>query len=298
MNLVGCTPSLPIIPSAIETKRKVATPLYYTATETKRPSETMVPSRTPTFTSSLTWTPIQPLSSPEAYLQNQRWLVGSEACALPCWAGITPERTNWEEARRILNTSMILYDPYLNIQCSFGPCNAQEFRDRSVLSQGGRIHGFIYSGANNLISMIKIQVAESELSVPIEQFLSKYNEPAKIYLTITKNFMPPTNIFADLTLTFPKYSFILHYTWKARQVGSNFIACQSETDSFAIYILSSTESWSDDFVRKLVNSPSDADIIPFKPLEEVTDLTVNGFYEYFKDASEDKCLETPSANWP
>jgi hypothetical protein len=296
--LIGCIPSPTIIPSAIEIKRNSLTPLFNTATETINPSNTMVPSKTQTLTSSLTWTPIQQLSSPDAYIQNQQWLTGSSACTMPCWAGITLETTPWEEARRILQSSMVLYTPHFNLQCSFGQCNIQEFRDRSALSQGGRIHGYIYSGENDLISMIKLQVAESELSAPLDRFFLNYDEPSKIYLNITKNFMPPIKVFADLTLTFPNHSFILHYTWKAKQVGNNFIACQSDSDSFAIYIVSSANSWSDEFIRKLVNSPSNADLISLKSLEEVTDLTVNEFYERFKVASVGKCFESPSANWP
>ncbi|MEW6094279.1 MAG: hypothetical protein AB1531_09970 [Chloroflexota bacterium] len=92
----ACTPHADIPPTA-------------TITSTYTPS--MMPSLTPSVTSTptlaITWTPLPTLSDFKAEAQLLEWLQGTQDCRLPCWAGITPGVTTWEEAKQILGRVVI-----------------------------------------------------------------------------------------------------------------------------------------------------------------------------------------------
>lgn len=93
----GCQPVISVNTSTSST----STPQIYTAT----PSRT--PTKTPTITATVTIepmpTPLPTLNSREASLAVQKLLLENGNCQLPCWWGIVPGKTSWENTRKFLS---------------------------------------------------------------------------------------------------------------------------------------------------------------------------------------------------
>jgi hypothetical protein len=70
-----------------------------TQTETPNPSRTTTPS--PTYTPETSLTPLPTIHSYHS-LMNYISLTGNADCHLPCWAGITPGKTKWDDAVNLL----------------------------------------------------------------------------------------------------------------------------------------------------------------------------------------------------
>lgn len=70
-----------------------------TATATHLPTETATPTTAPTITPS----PLPTLGSEEAISFTQKLLEDNNGCEFPCWWGIVPGESTWEEAERFLS---------------------------------------------------------------------------------------------------------------------------------------------------------------------------------------------------
>src|SRR5688572_21075132 len=123
--LVGCS-SNQISPTAIP--EVAATPILPPSETIVPPTQTVtsIPSTPlPVFTSTPLWTPFPTFSSTESVENLRIWMQGVFDCLLPCWGGITPGKTTWQEARQLLEQMSGFWTVNIseNISCEFGGCN-------------------------------------------------------------------------------------------------------------------------------------------------------------------------------
>jgi hypothetical protein len=81
-------------------------PTSFTETPGLAPSSTATPTFTPQPTSTLTqeWTPRPTLSPQQAQAFGLKLFKTNGNCLLPCWIGLTPGKTSWNEAYAFLAT--------------------------------------------------------------------------------------------------------------------------------------------------------------------------------------------------
>jgi hypothetical protein len=249
----------------------------------------------------LTWTPLPTLSPNEASARMDEWLQGSPECLLPCWGGITPGETDWQNAKQILASVVSIRVIEEQTLCSFGPCNNMEWRSREDTRYGTSIQSFLASGSEDLIIGMTIGVSKPSSTYRLDTVLAQYGPPEHIYLTPSNLFAPPEELFLEFILAYPNHRVIILYQWKARLIGDNLVSCIQDGSAVKLYINPQISGvWDENAIKHILYGQYkdyEIDGIPFKPLEEVTEMTIENFYKEFKIIDGSECIITSSRYW-
>ncbi|RPI27560.1 MAG: hypothetical protein EHM70_17710 [Chloroflexota bacterium] len=264
----------------------------------------------PTVTPTPTQIPILPVEA----AQNRvvELLADNGDCRLPCLWGITPGLNNNQFAEEILVplssiSDFVAFTPdvgnitfdipigemriHINVdflitidvitRLSFQARaleyfkNEQDFGSRSVFNSdafGEHLHLFM-----------------------LPQILNEYGVPESVYV-FTFPEEPPARYGSEtfqITLLYPDQGILVEYTTQLRVEGENVLGCFSNAH---VEMELTPIGDRDLFFEHIV--PSWQGVIDHdKPLEEATSMTLEEFYETFRQHS-DQCLETPSEIWP
>jgi hypothetical protein len=129
----------------------------------------------------------------------------------------------------------------------------------------------------------------------LPHILSEYGRPSSVLLSTDLG----PNEFGDmglfyLILMYPDQGFIVHYTTGARMSGSDVLGCMANAH---ITVDAYPSGHGDTFYGLLPEGYSDVALVSYKPLEEVTSMSLDQFYQTFNKPT-DQCIVTASANWP
>ena|GEM_PF-1161036 len=251
-----------------------------------RPSITPVPTLTP-LTPSLTPLPTLPLDEAEALVLEL--LETNGGCELPCWWGITPGGTTWQEAFNFLNTLATQTDwretryPQLEIN-QYGALsyyiNVPEY-----INPNQRMRQ-IYTVEEHLIVSIRV-----EATISLNELLSKYGMPQEIWIqTFPFQSYGKLEMFAGFY--YPDYQILaIYYDQKAVYSRTGYIlGCfdelHSEFNNPTLELWSSGVEISRDKVQPFNNQDYQVSF------EDATGLSIADFYESGKP-----CIETPAEIW-
>lgn len=266
-------------PTAItETDMSSATPSQPATAPTFSP-----PTWTPRPTLSPTWTPRPTLSPDSVRALITGLLSNNGGCRLPCWWGITPGRTTWQEARSFLETMspeiIVLRDGAYGITYENLPLS---------LSDSG------VGGATVHVDQGIVQTIRTAVYYPLEQVLQEYGKPNEIWVyadTQTINRYIPYTI----ALFYQDHGFLAVYEGTAEKEKRVEI-CPRRIDGIQspwflwnpALPVSFTEAGRT--VLLFVDKPSEG---PFRPLQDVSELDVDTFFNiYVSPENSDYCFET------
>jgi hypothetical protein len=198
LGLSGCLSqeAFPQTPVSTETTSKISPTLLVQDNKiTSSPTQLY---DTPTYTTTYTptSTPFVPLS-PEQQQQRHDAIVAlletNGGCKLPCWWGVTPGITAWDEAYQILSDEGIFF--YRRENSTYG-----EFIDNLFMSNGIVQTEFHISSNNGIVKLIRIRsVFESSTSnnspefktmwtnLTPEKLIDYLGRPTQVELRTTNN---------------------------------------------------------------------------------------------------------------
>ncbi len=236
-------------------------------------------------------------------------LANNGDCFLPCLLGITPGKSSFEEALKILmpfegiatssylgqsdtggiNIQYANIEADLNISVGFFVNSNSQYIDRVVMranAQRKTENGFedvfnstFYNKSMNYYLLSKI--------------LSNYGQPTDVLL-LTSADIPPQQPWwpFEIIVSYPNQGILVHYKTPLIIDGTNSVGCpgnsQIQLELRPFGSIDSTEEF-----LKSYNLPY-TDL--YKPIEEVTSLSIDEFWEIFS-RSTDKCIESPSKYW-
>jgi len=283
-----------------------------TMTSTLSPVATATPSPT------LTPTAIPILSVDDAHQQLLNLLANNGNCHLPCLWGITPGKSTSQDAKA-------MWSPFNNISSTYSV--GSSFTPEEGYVYPAYVEGSLrletevgYRSDNQIVNHIYFKAWEWKEYIAsngsqglahifdsktfgqrtayysLAHVLSEQGIPSSVMI-ITKG-PPQIHIGGggfDIVLLYPEQGIWAHYTTQMYVVGNTVKACPANAhiemelyppgnpDAF-FALLDKTDYWS--ATKSL-----------YKPLEEVTSMTVEQFYETFRNPT-DKCIETPTNLWP
>ena len=271
--------------------------------EIPKQTEPIVQPRTPTsvfLTPTSTPTPIQPTATttilstvPVATAQAMVLeLLNNTVCRLPCWWGITPGKTTWEEARAFL----------------LPLAKDGEWRSEQIL-EGLNKAGFLFALPANQLSQSYSYDQDGliqliEIHLPLQPFynlstiLTEYGEPEEVWIKA----LGLQDWGAYMLLSYPSQGFLAMYSFSVlpnRQknvIPICFDGTQPET-SRTLALWNSDNKWSVQEVSNRAASIWFDDYPRYLPLQQATGLTLEEFYQTFKDGNPGACLETPLDLW-
>ncbi len=266
----------------------------------------MLPTATllPVFTSPFPSTPIAtstliPEQTPESLptlLPDQAEALildlyqNNAGCLLPCFWGLTPGQSEWRTAKAFLKTFVSKIYDTSDANLLFAEVYLPNFQDTSTFPTR---HFFIVQ--DGIITMIEAHILPTP-SYAIPTILDTYGQPDEVWLLTAK---ASREDFLGFTvrLFYPQHNFILSYGTQGTIQDAKVQGCFSKQDkSLRLVVWSSQEELT--YPEAVSGVHELPDLIYDRPLEEATGMSIDKFYETFKDTEEPICLETPTELWP
>lgn len=289
------------------------------------PTETMPPTLTPTATGiptpAFTPTTVPTLPAEDARKRLLELLATNEDCRLPCLWGITPGKSNYHEARNILMPLSSIAIPELT---SFEPLNGILGATITTLYIEGDLNlnasiSYNVYGDDDIINNVYFEVLEEDLGkkdeygnqikTPIydsptfgkrveyyslSHVLSEQGIPDSVMIYIPRvEGYPIVAGVLDAALLYPEQGIWVNYEMSMDNNGNNIKGCPANAHiEMQLYPSGNPES----FFSLLEKTDWERTKGGYKPLEEVTSMSLEQFYETFRNPT-DQCIETPTNLW-
>lgn len=291
MILAACN-STPQLTPILEPSVSPAISLSYpTKTSTVRPYFTPTPAETATYmaspqpTSTPTLTPLPTLSVTEAAGMVKKVLTANAFCRLPCIGNITPGKTTWSEATSFLVpfAKQVFSTEYRVWAIEFmPPKNAME-RDKLFI-------WLFRSSVERVDAMVAVW-----LDYSVQQLFADYGRPAEIYFYVTDYPPEETENKFELFFYYSEQGFSARYSGNTGK-GEKLKICPAKAVNPSPVLLTwpITQSTSTSFQKIYVTYKliSYLDIQRYRPISEYGGMTLDEFYEIYKDpANQQQCYE-------
>jgi hypothetical protein len=253
------------------------------------PTVTNTPSPTATSIPPIE-TPLPTLSPVKAYARYQELLKTNDGCRLPCWWGITPGKTSWDNAQKFLQTFT-----WTEVQ---GPFNDGSFTGyvHLPLPQEKGTLDHTYSIKNGIVNRIEAYNFDWATSLDFVSFLNSYGAPDEVFIRTYQNDLNESRPYL-IDLFYTKLGILMEYSGgRAINVGKKIRNCFDNVDSPFIYLWSPDDKMTS---SEAISAFLDTTNLPYPiPLYDATGMSVDSFYKKFRNPDKNNCLETPLALWP
>jgi hypothetical protein len=170
--------------------------------------------------------------------------------------------------------------------------------DGSALYERGKDPDWLSPDVSPLYGDASFNKAFEYYSLP--QILSNYGMPSQVLLAP----FPDDPIRTDvkwqpfsLVLLYPEKGIFVEYVSPRGTISNDFVGCPSKAHiSLAVWSPESDMSL-EYVIQKAGSEINELNMDYFKPVEEATSMTLNEFYQKFKDPNNTACLETPMDFW-
>jgi len=252
-----------------------------------------------------------PLPQKEAEALILELLQYNPDCLFPCWFGLTPGETDDKATKALFEKlAAVSLRTTLNddVDGAFWRINKDSFLLDTITSA-------IYdqSSSNILESLritieVKREVQAGELNTawenPLnEQFLQAYRLPS-----VLSTYNQPRNVlmfanegwrYFELVLDYSDQGFVIWYSAPLDSEGEKFLGCPEKAFvNLYLWTPDLTYTWAEGVTGNGDTSEIDSLNRDFQPLEDVTSMTLDKFYDAFVNTENDTCLETPKELWP
>lgn len=279
-------------------------------TLTLKPTKVVTPIPTatdlPTLTPAPTLTPLPTLSANQAKVKVKELLETNGGCELPCWWGITPNKTTWADLSHFLSPIFQLNQQPPKVRTEYGKehtyTDYQFYFDIPGESQAASI---ILEGRDNIVFWATIFPPAAEYRYQLHQVLTLLGSPKQIFISAQASSpiseLPPTMLVLD----YSDKGVWASYGYIPTLVGENLEVCPKSslgTESTYDNIGGMLELFSPNTEYPNALSIKEyADMVggfSAKKLEDVTNMNVETFYNTFIDPQTEICIETPANLWP
>lgn len=240
--------------------------------------------------------PISTLETAIARQQVFKLFETNNNCRLPCWWGIIPGKTNWDDALEILAPISLKIDPYspqkpaesvyVNVVSPMADVNVYG----SYLSQD-------YFVENNLVTEITLNynfdLAEFTYFKP---FIREYGIPEQVYIHGYGEPQLDTWPF-EIALFYPKQGMLLEYSGSPIIQNDNLVVCWGEEHfPVSIHLWKPDQTLTFDEIISRYYVPDSTDLPPYRSIRDVT-INPDQFLDGLNNLQKELCLETPQMFW-
>lgn len=243
-----------------------------------------------------TWTSQPTLTGSDALEAINAMVVTNGGCQLPCWWGITPGETSWENALIMLS----MFAPKIKSS------EPNSFSWDGSTYHNSVVHYVSYEHSNSRIRREAVIVVLDDIVsriilrneivgeiFDIPNLLAVYGEPINIFIDTFNN--TPSGILPfQMVLFYPNHRFVAVFNFTGNKNGEYIEVCYKPSTP-TVYSWSSEE----DLLVKVAGFSAlvQGDWAFSKDLETSTNLDLETFYQYFINPTSASCLETPSGLW-
>jgi len=266
---------------------------------------------TPIPSATFTVTPIQTLPVGDAQAKLLKFLSDNSGCYLPCLWGIAPGESSFQEAQVILiplgsvseftafKSGLGSVTPYfieggIEIYTTIDLIANQDNNIVNHIAFNAEAHRPLAQGGYENVFDSKF-FGEKVRAYALPHVLSEQGVPSSVMLATYGSHLTRggTGGF-DILLLYPKDGILVNYTTQMHLIGTNVRGCPVNAHvEMELYPPGQTNA----FFESLKTTDWAVKMNYYKPLDEVTSMSVNEFYQTFREPT-DKCIETLAKLWP
>jgi hypothetical protein len=294
--------------SQIQTQTSLVTPTLNLSTATETPFV-----NPPTVTSVPTSTLYPALDTESASELALQLLRDNSDCRLPCWWGITPSKTPTQNARSFLNQ----FSSIASTNSIQGDDGSMRLR---IPNGDGLLYLIVeYQGSNDVINRLIVgisQLAQNEngeyedvfgdpafmeatQSFNLKEILNSYGQPEEV-LVATYSLQPlGWPIFFDIQLFYPEHGFLIVYkSLMEFSTNQQIKGCPSKGNIVMGLWEPGKYNAIKDLPTNFKESLSSFPLSSYLQVDKASGMSIQEFYDAFKNDNGTMCLETPSNLWP
>jgi hypothetical protein len=273
------------------------------------PSVSTLPSVSPTSIMALPAP--SPLPQKEAEALILELLQYNPDCLFPCWFGLTPGETDDKATKALFEKlAAVSLRTTLNddVDGAFWRINKDSFLLDTITSAF-----YDQSPSNTLESLritieVKREAQGGELKTAWENPLNEELLQAYRLPSVLSTYKQPRNVlifanegwrYFELVLDYSDQGFVIWYSAPLDSEGEKYLGCPEKAFvNLYLWTLDLTQTWVEGVTGS--EDPSEIDSLnrDFQPLEDVTSMTLDKFYDAFVNVENDTCLETLKELWP
>ncbi len=285
---------------ACQSESNSHTPII-TPNETTMPTVTGVPTATDSIltATSTTNTPLTtPSPSPVPTLSLREKEVAilelyqtNANCEYPCWWGIVPGETDWQTAKHFLSTIATMIttgtqsesDPVFVVEVDIP---VPEYIDET----GNLRHQFVVR--DGIIVKIRLDGPWGTTKInTVSEILNNYGLPTEIWLntwgyTFGNNYYP-----FSVALFYPELGILVRYSDEHAKLVDGYVTGCPQNNSGTLWL------WAPERELTFIESLGKQRGQHHKPLEEVSEMDIETFYQTYLDPDTETCIETPAELW-
>jgi hypothetical protein len=266
-----------------------------TITLTSTPSQTATPTLTPTRTPIPTWTPEPSFAEmPEDFqAQIKEMLETNENCDFPCWWGIYPGETIFENAQQFIKPLSITSGTYVSDQGN------SIFYSRILVPVSINSRGYLnFNMVREIENNDKIKVINvSGYFYPMAEILNRFGEPSEIHFFGPLIF-PTDTVQFELFLFFPEKGVLVTFstTTETPEPEDQIDICDLDTQFWPSKLIGFSlwnpiDSLSFDEIDNFLTGGNPS---PIAPIELISNMNPHTFYLNFSQPNPE-CLVIDTA---
>jgi hypothetical protein len=128
----------------------------------------------------------------------------------------------------------------------------------------------------------------------LSSVLSIYKQPGNVLIFANEGWR-----YFELVLDYSNQGFVIWYSAPLDSDAKNFLGCPAKAFvNLYLWAPDLTYTWAEGVARNEDTSEIASLNRDFQPLEDVTSMTLDEFYDAFVNINNETCLETPKELWP
>jgi len=247
--------------------------------------------------------PLPTFSPNDGMEKLQLWVRGTFDCLLPCWGGITPGKTNWQEARQLVEqmSGFSTVNVSENASCGFGACSGIAWSlYPETLAEGV----FYTSLPENTVHLIHINIQNEGAQktnllrdVGLQDIFHWYGSPPILLFNATQEL--EGDKFLEIIIVYPERQFIVRYLKKTDLINDQLVSCGQDSQIEFIVLDNKEQLMSLDAIANAAETKDLHLDASYKSAEEAIDMTSRVFYVTFSAFSnrDAPCISTPVNIW-
>lgn len=255
----------------------------------------------------------------------KRFLLDNGDCRLPCLWGITPGITDIDTLDTILNlfndvsipsvfnvqrrlqeesgrVTFIMWKENTRVPITLSYYNKQDTNEQVTLAfEAGLEEG---EGDNLSINAVYGDPFFEQIlgHYRLSNILSEYGVPSEVLIAPFPDdtqYPPETAIPFSFVLFYKTQGMLLEYISPMQKNGQYFVGCPTRSGYLSVVVWDPQQNVSIEEITTKTSGigVNSLNVNYFQPLENVTTLTLEDFYQIFKDSSSTTCIETSVDIW-
>lgn len=232
----------------------------------------------------------------EQYNKITQLMKTNGNCTLPCWWGITPGISRWDEINDVKSLSIIAGYRANKIKPSLASAYLYIEQPESLYPDQSYIKPS-FQMIDGVIQSIRVLGAETSSAYSLRDIFTKNEKPSEIWVS-TFNQYPNNRPPMEILIFYPEQGILLEYVTEGEIKGKNVYGCFDMAGGLYLWDKSLKLMEFADAMKYFELAYDEKNILPkYLPILDAMRMTVDQFY-LTNQTKGSACIETPIDLWP